>query len=44
MWDKASELLITKDHECLKPAPLFERLDDEKLEKIKEVFSVPYDF
>ncbi len=44
MWDKASELLITKDHVCLKPAPLFERLDDEKLEKIKEIFSVPYDF
>ena len=44
MWDKASTLLISKDHACNKPAPLFERLDDEKLEKIKEVFSVPYDF
>ncbi len=44
MWDKASTLLITKDHECGKPAPLFERLDEEKLENIKKVFSVPYDF
>ncbi len=44
MWDKASTLLISKDHETGKPAPLFERLDDEKLEKIKAVFSVPYDF
>ncbi len=44
MWDKASELLIAKGHICNKPQPLFERLDDEKLEQIKKVFSVPYDF
>ena len=44
MWEQASKLLITKDHVALKPQPLFERLDDEKLEAIKKVFSVPYEF
>lgn len=44
MWDKASTLLITKTHKCNKPQPLFERLDDEKLQAIKSIFSVPYEF
>lgn len=44
MWDKASTLLIKKDHVCGTPSPLFERIDDEKLENIKKVFSVTYEF
>ncbi len=44
MWQKASQLLIKKSHACNKPQPLFERLDDEKLDAIKKIFSVPYEF
>ncbi|MDR0850021.1 MAG: methionine--tRNA ligase [Christensenellaceae bacterium] len=44
MWKKASELIIKKDHVSLPPKPLFERVDDDRLKRLIEIFSEPYEF
>ena len=43
MWQKASELLIKKGHTIKGVQPIFERIDNEKLEKIKAIMAEPYE-
>lgn len=43
MWKQASELLIKKGHQIKGVQPIFERIDADKLAKIKEIMSTPYD-
>ena len=43
MWQKASELNIQKNHKILDVKPLFERIDNDKLEAIKQTLSQPYE-
>ena len=43
MWQKATELLIKDGHEIKGVQPIFERIDNEKLEKIKSIMAEPYE-
>lgn len=43
MWQKATELLIKDGHEIKGVQPIFERIDNEKLEKIKAIMAEPYE-
>ena len=43
MWQYASQLLIKNGHEIKGVQPIFERIDNEKLEKIKAIMSEPYE-
>ena len=43
MWQKASELLIKTGHTIKGVQPIFERIDNEKLEKIKAIMAEPYE-
>lgn len=43
MWQQATELLIKKGHEIKGVQPIFERIDNEKLEKIKSIMAEPYE-
>ena len=43
MWQYASQLLIKNGHEIKGVQPIFERIDNEKLEKIKSIMSEPYE-
>lgn len=43
MWQQATELLIKKGHEIKDVQPIFERIDNEKLEKIKSIMAEPYE-
>ena len=43
MWQRASELNIKKGHTIKGVNPIFERIDADKLAKIKEIMSSPYD-
>ena len=43
MWHKATELLIKDGHEIKGVQPIFERIDNEKLEKIKAIMAEPYE-
>ena len=43
MWQKASELLIKNGHTIKGVQPIFERIDNEKLEKIKAIMAEPYE-
>ena len=43
MWEKSKEFLINKNHTIKDVKPIFERIDQEKLEKIKAILSEPYD-
>lgn len=42
-WDRASLIDVEKSHTVLAPKPLYARIDDEYLEKLKEHFSKPFD-
>jgi len=43
VWSKAQEFNIKKNHTIKGVQPIFERVDQEKLEKIKEILSTPFD-
>lgn len=43
MWKNATQLNIKKDHTIKGVSPIFERIDADKLAKIKEIMSKPYD-
>ena len=43
MWEKSKEFLIEKNHTIKGVSPIFERVDQEKLEKLKAILSEPYD-
>ena len=43
MWEKSSKLLITKNHKIKDVKPIFERIDQEKLEKFKAILSEPFE-
>ena len=43
MWQKASQIDISKSHKVNLPKPLFARLDDETIERYKQELSVPFD-
>ena len=43
MWKNATQLNIKKDHIIKGVSPIFERIDADKLAKIKEIMSKPYD-
>lgn len=43
MWQYASQLLIKNGHQIKGVQPIFERIDNEKLEKIKTIMSEPYE-
>lgn len=43
MWHKATELLIKDGHQIKGVQPIFERIDNEKLEKIKAIMAEPYE-
>ena len=42
-WDKAKEINVPKTHKTNAPKPLYARIDDERLEALKEHFSKPFD-
>lgn len=42
-WKNASELNVKKGHKIKDVKPIFERIDDEKLEKFREFMSRPFD-
>lgn len=42
-WHKAKEFNIKKGHTIKGVQPIFERVDQEKLDKIKEILSTPFD-
>ena len=42
-FDTASEICIPKNHTTNPPKPLFARVDDERLESLKEQLSTPFD-
>ncbi len=44
MWEKATDFIVTGKHKIGVPAPLFARIDDVALQKIRDIFSVPYEF
>ena len=43
MFEEANKVNIKKEHKTNAPKPLFARVDDERLEKLKEELSVPFD-
>lgn len=43
IWHKASEFNIQKGHKIKDVFPIFERVDNEKLEKFKTIMSTPFD-
>ena len=43
MWEKSTELLIKKGHSIKDVKPIFERIDNEKLEIIKNIMAEPYE-
>ena len=43
MWQKASQIDISKSHKVNLPKPLFARLDDDTIARYKEELSVPFD-
>ena len=42
-WEKATTLLIPSKHKIVDVKPIFERIDNDKLEKIKQIMSQPYE-
>lgn len=43
MWEKANELNIKKGHTIKGVQPIFERIDNDKLERIKQILAEPFD-
>ena len=43
IWDNACEIDVKKEHKINAPKPLYARIDDDELEKLKEHFSKPFD-
>lgn len=43
MFEEASKVNIKKEHKTNAPKPLFARVDDERLEQLKQELSVPFD-
>ncbi|MFA6860596.1 MAG: methionine--tRNA ligase [Clostridia bacterium] len=43
MWKEAGKISVEKSHKILEPKPLFARVDDEILEKLKNHFSEPFE-
>jgi methionyl-tRNA synthetase len=42
IWDEATNINLSSDHRTNKPKPLYERVDDERLEKLEKHFSRPH--
>ncbi len=43
LWDKASTILLPTTHKVGAPMPLYTRVDDERLNALKEFLSVPFE-
>ena len=43
LWDKASAIILPTTHKVGKPEPLYTRVDDERLNALKEFLSVPFE-
>lgn len=43
LWDLAQNLIITTNHHVNAPSPLYARVDDERLNALKEFLSVPFE-
>lgn len=43
LWDKASTIILPKTHKVGAPQPLYARVDDERLNALKEFLSVPFE-
>ena len=43
MWKNTADLIVKNHHTILSAKPIFERIDDQKLSKIKEVMSIPFE-
>ncbi len=43
LWDKASTILLPETHKVGQPKPLYTRVDDERLNALKEFLSIPFE-
>lgn len=42
IWDEATEINIRSDHKINKPGPLYQRIDDDRLQELENHFSRPH--